>query len=202
MKDDKLLDMLFEMFYAKQSIPDRLKQLGPDYYQEISGVPRPSDNVIVSPVRRRCPQWICCLLFCLNRTPAMISFNLCNPDSAYLIQQENSEVCIDAESLTVGDAIILRPGYIIPADVILTEVNDNFATSCFDLQGARVTAFAVPSSTGEVHARNMAFTGCTVLSGQAKGVVVSTGDRTLMSILIDKRHWPVTRDRASAMTTV
>ena len=202
MKDDKLLDMLFEMFYAKQGIPDRLKQVGAEYYQDISAVPRESDNIILSPLRRRCPPWICCLLFFLNKTPGMVSFKLCNPDSAYLIQEENSEVCIDAESLAVGDVVVLRPGYITPADVILTEVNDNFATSCFDLPGARVAGFRLPEARGSIQTQNMCFAGCTVLSGQAKGVVVGTGDNTLMSILIEKGHWPVTREQAGAMHTV
>lgn len=202
MKDDKLLSMLFELYYSKQLIEDKYKNLPKEYYQEITAVPRENENVILSPLRRKCPQWMCCLLCCLNRTPSMLSYKQCMPYNACLLQENGQELMIDAESLAKGDVILLRPGNIVPADVVLLMVTDNYATSCFDLKGARMKDFEVCKPDEPLSARNMSFTGCQVFSGQAKGVVVTIGNDTLMSQLMDKYHWPVTREQAGKMSMI
>lgn len=159
---------------------------------------RYGENAIPSP-NKDCPKFLCCLLPCLDKTEAMIAYKACITDNAYVVR-ESEEVCLDAEALVIGDVVILKPGCIVPADVLLIDCTDNFCTSCFQnksliLKGKKANNFEAKTID------NLGFAGCAVLRGQAKGIVVNVGEKTLMGSLINTKQWPL-RQRARLMKTI
>ncbi len=88
---------------------------------------------------------------------------------------------IAAEQLVSGDIVLLESGDKVPADLRLIDVK-NFRTEEAALTGESVPA---DKSTGTLAANatvgdreNMAFSGTTVVSGRATGIVVATGSET------------------------
>src|SRR5271157_1053470 len=88
---------------------------------------------------------------------------------------------IPAEDLVPGDIVLLESGDKVPADLRLIDVK-NFRTEEAALTGESVPA---DKSTGTLAANatvgdrdNMAFSGTTVVSGRASGIVVATGSQT------------------------
>src|SRR6478609_2758700 len=86
-----------------------------------------------------------------------------------------------AEQLVPGDIVLLESGDKVPADLRLVDVK-NFRTEEATLTGESVPA---DKSTGTLAANatvgdrdNMAFSGTTVVSGRATGIVVATGSDT------------------------
>jgi magnesium-transporting ATPase (P-type) len=88
---------------------------------------------------------------------------------------------IPAEQLVPGDVVILESGDKIPADLRLVDVK-NLRTEEAALTGESVPADKaadVLSANATIGDReNMAFSGTTVVSGRAAGVVVATGSET------------------------
>jgi magnesium-transporting ATPase (P-type) len=88
---------------------------------------------------------------------------------------------IPAEQLVPGDLVLLESGDKVPADLRLVDVK-NFRTEEAALTGESVPA---DKSTGTLATNatvgdrdNMAFSGTTVVSGRATGIVVGTGSDT------------------------
>src|SRR6478609_4152051 len=88
---------------------------------------------------------------------------------------------IPAEQLVPGDIVLLESGDKVPADLRLIDVK-NFRTEEAALTGESVPA---DKSTGTLATNatvgdrdNMAFSGTTVVSGRATGIVVATGSDT------------------------
>mmetsp|Transcript_12295 Transcript_12295/g.14932 ORF Transcript_12295/g.14932 Transcript_12295/m.14932 type:complete len:168 (+) Transcript_12295:36-539(+) len=154
------------------------------------------DNTIPSP-NRHCPRWLCCLLPCLDSTPSMIAYKACLPDAAYVLR-DGDDLCVDADGLVKGDVVILKPGIVVPADVHVLDCTENFTTSCFDKKGISLTH--VPASSKSEGIERFCFAGCTVLRGQGKGVIINTGEKTLMAYLIENRHWPISQKAKSMIT--
>mmetsp|Transcript_11945 Transcript_11945/g.13873 ORF Transcript_11945/g.13873 Transcript_11945/m.13873 type:complete len:181 (+) Transcript_11945:512-1054(+) len=156
------------------------------------------DNLIPNP-NKDCPRWLCCLLPCLNNTQAMVAYRACEPDAAYVVR-DGDELCVDADGLVVGDVVTLKPGTIVPADVIIFDCTENFTVTCFDKRGVHIQCKPLsPQTTKDLH--NLCFAGCMVLRGNAKGIVINTGENTLMAYLIDNKHWPLSQ-KAKSMSTV
>lgn len=159
---------------------------------------RYGDNEIPSP-NRNCPKFLCCLLPCLDRTAAMVAYKQCVTDSAYCVR-DGDEICVDAEALVIGDIAVIKPGCIVAADILVLSCTENFCTSCFEnksliLRGKK--ANNIEPKTID----NLIFAGCTVLRGQAKGMVINIAEKTLMGNLIMSRQWPLTQ-KAKSMRTV
>jgi Mg2+-importing ATPase len=98
----------------------------------------------------------------------------------------NGEIfSIDSKEIVLGEIVILQRGDIIPADIRLIETKD------FTADESILTGESVPveKTTDIISAKyslpqdlkNMAFTGTTVSSGSAKGIVTSTGEQTVFS---------------------
>ncbi len=100
------------------------------------------------------------------------------------VLRDGTEVVINSNELVPGDLIILEPGDIIPADVRLVVV-DNFTIDESVLTGEAVPqiksieVLEVPPK--EIWASsNLCFTGTTVVSGRAEGVVINIGTQTAL----------------------
>ncbi len=90
---------------------------------------------------------------------------------------------VDASELVPGDVVEIQGGAYIPADVRLIECK-NFAVNESSLTGEwqAVLKNTEPLSVGTplVDRLNMAYTGSLVTDGYARGVVVATGDDTVL----------------------
>jgi magnesium-transporting ATPase (P-type) len=88
---------------------------------------------------------------------------------------------ISAEQLVPGDVVLLESGDKVPADLRLIDVK-NFRTEEAALTGESVptdksiSPLAANATVGDRD--NMAFSGTTVVSGRATGIVVATGSET------------------------
>lgn len=105
------------------------------------------------------------------------------------VVRDGKEQEIEIENLTVGDYVLLESGDKISADIRLTETH-NFTVDESILTGESVQAI----KTSEIVAKkrpslgdqsNMAFSGTTVVSGRAQGVVVKTGLQTELGKIAD-----------------
>lgn len=95
----------------------------------------------------------------------------------------NGESCeVNAEALVVGDIVWIESGDRVPADLRLTvthglEIDESLLTG-ESLAVTKHSDWIGEPKTAIADRRNMAFAGSTVIRGRAKGVVVSTGERT------------------------
>ncbi len=100
------------------------------------------------------------------------------------VLREGKEKEINSEELVPGDIVLLSSGVRVPADLRL------FKTVELKIEEAMLTGESVPSEkTTHVLSeanltpgdqKNMAFMGTIVVSGRAKGIVVATGNSTLL----------------------
>ena len=88
---------------------------------------------------------------------------------------------LPAEDLVPGDIVLLGSGDKVPADLRLLTVRDlRVAEAALTGESLPVekTEIPLPAETVLADRRNLAFASALVTYGQAKGVVVATGDRT------------------------
>ena len=98
-----------------------------------------------------------------------------------LVLRDSKQMTIGSEQLVPGDVVLIQSGDKVPADLRL------FQTKNLQIDESSLTGESVPveKSTQKIrkHAplgdrRSVAFSGTLVTSGQARGVVVATGDHT------------------------
>ncbi|KAG6883819.1 hypothetical protein C0992_007697 [Termitomyces sp. T32_za158] len=85
--------------------------------------------------------------------------------------------------LAVGDIVVLSVGNKVPADMRLIEASDDLRFDRSVLTGESEEIEGTVESRGEafLEARNIALMNTHITNGHAKGVVVLTGDRTVIS---------------------
>ena len=98
--------------------------------------------------------------------------------------RDNNEKEVKSEELVPGDIVMLTSGTRVPADIRLTHTIE------LRIDESMLTGESLPSEKNRhtIHAdkltpgdqRNMAFMGTIILSGRAKGVVVTTGTSTIL----------------------
>lgn len=110
----------------------------------------------------------------------MESYRNLIPQFAIVIRK-GEMLSIHAEELVVGDIIEVKLGDRIPADIRLIATR-NFKVDNSPLTGELEPQVRTPDYTNEnpLETRNLAFFGTTAADGKARGVVIATGDRTLM----------------------
>ena len=99
------------------------------------------------------------------------------------VLREDKEKVIEKKFLVLGDIVLLEAGNIIPADLRIIKV-ENFLIDESVLTGESFPVSKVsqslPDETREIfEAKNIAFSGTTVLSGEAEGVVIGSGKNTV-----------------------
>lgn len=106
--------------------------------------------------------------------------------------QEAKEIPID--EVVVGDIVHLSAGDMIPGDLRIIEAKDLFISQA-SLTGESepVEKFAIETTVGTnvLETQNLAFMGSDVISGSAVGVVIATGDETMLgriSIDLNKKR--------------
>ncbi len=97
------------------------------------------------------------------------------------VMREGRRRTVTATDLVPGDIILLEAGDLVPADVRLIDVHGMKIDEAV-LTGESVAVDKATAPVGEAaplgDRGSMAFSGTLVTHGQAKGVVVATGDRT------------------------
>lgn len=97
---------------------------------------------------------------------------------------------INSEELVPGDIVLLASGIKVPADLRLYKTNE------LKIEEAMLTGESIPAekSTSAISEdnltsgdqKNMTFMGTIVVSGRAKGIVVETGERTVLGQIAEK----------------
>ncbi|MCQ8212133.1 magnesium-translocating P-type ATPase [Cetobacterium somerae] len=93
---------------------------------------------------------------------------------------------IPVDEIVVGDLITLKAGDIIPADIRLFQAKDLFISqSSLTGESEPVEKFIFDSSESQspLESKNLIFMGSNVVSGSAKGIVVTVGDGTILGNL-------------------
>lgn len=100
------------------------------------------------------------------------------------VRRDGSVKSIDASKLTVGDIVLFEAGDSIPADIRIIE-SLNLTINEEPLTGESIPIIKevtkVTDESIELHnAKNIVFSGTTVITGNGTGVVFSTGTQTVM----------------------
>lgn len=113
-------------------------------------------------------------------TNIMASFSKMIPQQALVIRDAEKKI-IPAEQLVVGDVVEIKGGDQIPADIRLVfsqgcKVDNSSLTGESEPQ-ARSTEF---THENPLETKNIGFYSTTCLEGTATGIVINTGDRTII----------------------
>lgn len=98
-----------------------------------------------------------------------------------LALRDGTEGLIPARDLVVGDIVLLRNGDRVPADLRLFDVRSlRMDQSALTGESEAVSASTACTDKNYLQTRNIAFCGTNVVEGGGRGVVVATGNRTVM----------------------
>uniref|UniRef100_A0A8C6WTX9 Sodium/potassium-transporting ATPase subunit alpha n=1 Tax=Neogobius melanostomus TaxID=47308 RepID=A0A8C6WTX9_9GOBI len=110
----------------------------------------------------------------------MDSFKNLVPQQA-LVVRDGEKKCINAEEVVVGDLVEVKGGDRIPADLRIISAHgckvDNSSLTGESEPQTRTPDF---SNENPLETRNIAFFSTNCVEGTARGIVISTGDRTVM----------------------
>uniref|UniRef100_A0A8C6U157 Sodium/potassium-transporting ATPase subunit alpha n=1 Tax=Neogobius melanostomus TaxID=47308 RepID=A0A8C6U157_9GOBI len=110
----------------------------------------------------------------------MDSFKNMVPQQA-LVVRDGEKKCINAEEVVVGDLVEVKGGDRIPADLRIISAHgckvDNSSLTGESEPQIRSPEF---SNENPLETRNIAFFSTNCVEGTARGIVISTGDRTVM----------------------
>ncbi len=111
----------------------------------------------------------------------MNSFKNMLPPKVKVIRDGSSDEVV-ALNLVPGDIVYVEGGDLIPADMRVIECSDNFNVDNAALTGESEPQKRRPEFTHEdpLETQNLCFFGTQVPEGSCKGVVISTGDKTVM----------------------
>jgi sodium/potassium-transporting ATPase subunit alpha len=127
----------------------------------------------------------------------MEKFRALVPASAAIIRDGVTSL-IPAEDIVVGDLIVLKSGDKIPADCRIIQAES------MKVDQSMVTGEAEPvdisvraKDMNPLEAKNLAFNGSLVVDGSGLGIVIRTGDETLIGSMVE-----LTGDTNKAMSTL
>jgi sodium/potassium-transporting ATPase subunit alpha len=99
-----------------------------------------------------------------------------------LITRDDKTSLEEAIKLVPGDIVEINAGDLIPADLRIIECSDNLVVDNASLTGESepVKRKNVPTHDDPLETQNLCFFGTQVPEGSCKGIIVSTGDNTVM----------------------
>ncbi|NFH78676.1 magnesium-translocating P-type ATPase [Clostridium botulinum] len=103
--------------------------------------------------------------------------------------REGNEYETEMENLVCGDIVKLAAGDMIPADIRIITAKDLFISEA-SMTGEsepveKMSQKSIKSSNNPLDYENLAFMGTNVISGSAIGIVISTGDNTLLGTMAE-----------------
>jgi len=124
-----------------------------------------------------------------------MEYNECVPEHV-MVKRNNCWIKIDITSIVPGDIIMVSSGNRMGADIrILSSKDCQFNTST--LTGDKKIVKVDPKAMGTdnfLQSPNMAFTGYLCTNGECEGVVIATGDDTVIAKMIRKKEWPISKE--------
>ena len=138
-------------------------------------------NKVTPPVN--IPSWMCCLLPCVKSIPKMKEYDRMLPKTARVLRDGRMMV-VDAVDLVVGDIIFLKPDSVVPADCRLIDCKDHLQVdrSYFFTENPVMECYSLQvtptSATHLLYQADICFMASRVITGEAKAIVIRTGDRT------------------------
>ncbi|CAG8639542.1 12195_t:CDS:2 [Racocetra persica] len=110
----------------------------------------------------------------------MKSINSMLPSTATVIRDGKSQ-SIPLSTLVIGDLVLLKIGAKVPADVrIINQVDLKFDKSVLTGENKPVNATVEMTDDIYLESRNIGLMGTLITNGEGLGIVVATGDRTVM----------------------
>ncbi len=144
------------------------------------------------------PEWLCCLLPCLDSTVEMKEYKRCLAQSAYVKRQNRNWVNMDVMGLLRGDLVQVKAGEIVPADIRVVTTKELCTLDPVDVSGGGTyTLNQNESSNDYQYSPNMAFAGYKCIDGEFQGIVVATGGDTLVAQLMRRALWPIKAETES-----
>ena len=130
------------------------------------------------------------------------------PEKALVIR-DGEELLVDAVDLVIGDIVVINPGDQIAADIRIFETR-NFKVDNSTLTGESEPQWRSAECTHEnaLMTDNLVFYSTFCVEGYAKGVVINTGDLTVVgrltsySIEHERKDTPISREVANFMHLV
>jgi sodium/potassium-transporting ATPase subunit alpha len=105
------------------------------------------------------------------------------PSSAQVIR-DGKEISVQASELVIGDLVLLKYGSKCPADVRIIETSDlKFDKSMLTGESEPIEATVEHTNESYSETKNIGFMTTLITNGNGKGVVVSTGDNTMIGII-------------------
>ena len=149
--------------------------------EDTATIPKPTDV----------PEWMCCLLSCLDTSHEMQEYKRCIPQTAVVKRAGREWMHMEVSGLLVGDLVKVHDGYSVPADVRIIRSVGLCTLDPSDIIDAR-TYTVNENEAGDIYqcSPNMAFAGYRCESGDLIGIVVATGLNTLVGRMIKKGVWP------------
>jgi sodium/potassium-transporting ATPase subunit alpha len=115
-----------------------------------------------------------------SSTKVMNSIKNMMPSSAY-VYRNGREIQIQVEELVVGDVVKLTYGNKVPADVRIIDSKDlKFDKSMLTGESEAIEGVVECTDEKYVESKNIGFMTTLITNGQGKGIVVATGDQTIM----------------------
>lgn len=131
----------------------------------------------------------CCIVPCISASTSMQKYHECIADNS-LAKRNGQWIRLDSISLVPGDIVRLSVGDRVPADMrIFKSDRCIFDASSIMGRGVQVVVDLRNLTDNYVDSPNIAFMGYLCLEGDCTGVVLATGNDTLIGNLILKKQW-------------
>ncbi|KAI8328114.1 hypothetical protein BC941DRAFT_445644 [Chlamydoabsidia padenii] len=117
-----------------------------------------------------------------STSQVMHSINNMLPSKCQVVRNQGKTITTDAIQLVPGDIVHLKMGDKIPADIRLLQVSDDlkFDRSVLTGESDAIPGTVEATDDNVLESHNMAMMGTHCLNGNATGVVISIGDKTMM----------------------
>lgn len=103
-----------------------------------------------------------------------------------LVERDNVRAELPMEELVAGDIVHLSAGDMVPADVRILQAKDLFLSQSAltgESEPVEKTGAVALGKSSLTELPNLAFLGSSVVSGSAKALVLSVGNRTMLGVL-------------------
>uniref|UniRef100_A0A670K4G1 Sodium/potassium-transporting ATPase subunit alpha n=1 Tax=Podarcis muralis TaxID=64176 RepID=A0A670K4G1_PODMU len=148
------------------------------------GIQHFADNMLAlprsGPCTGGCPHWMFAYYQEAKSTNIMASFGKMIPQRA-LVLRDAEKKDISAEELVVGDIVEIKGGDRIPADIrIITSQGCKVDNSSLTGESEPQSRSCEYTHENPLETKNIAFYSTTCLEGTATGMVINTGDNTII----------------------
>jgi P-type Mg2+ transporter len=101
------------------------------------------------------------------------------------VVRDGKHILVPREDIVIGDLIVLKPGDIVSADARVISVQDLLVDESVltgESEPSAKSADALPQRTTATHqAKNILFSGTSILRGEAQAIVIATGNHTVFA---------------------